>query len=112
MYEYNSAGLLTRVIEGNRNEERYTYNDKGEMVSVALNSVPLLLNTFDVSGEITSQTLPDGEKFEYHYTRDPNGRGNAIVPDVIAAPNGLITNIQYEADGYRQWLPVPPQPNK
>jgi YD repeat-containing protein len=111
-YEYNAGGLLSHVIDSAGNEERYTYNDKGEMLTIARNSAaPMFVNTYDISGYITSQTLPDGAKFEYHYTRDDNARNNAIVPDVIKAPNGLLTNIQYQADGFRQWLPVPPQPN-
>jgi YD repeat-containing protein len=110
-YDYNAAGLLSHVIDSEGIEESYSYDDKGEMLSVALSSgAPIFMNTYDISGNITSQTLPDGGKFEYHYTRDPSGRGTAIVPDVITAPNGLVSNIQYEAegDGYRQWLPHPP----
>jgi len=96
-YEYNAAGLLSHVIHSAGNEERYTYDDKGEMLSIAVDSAaPIFLNTYDISGNITSQTLPDGGKFEYHYTRDENA--------------SRITNIQYEGDGFRQWLPVPRQP--
>jgi len=111
-YEYNAAGLLSHVLSSQGDDENYTYDDKGEMLSISFGSdPPSFVNTYDISGNIVSQTLPDGAKFEYHYTRDENGRGSALVPDVIAAPNGLLTNFQYEADGFRQWLPVRPQPN-
>ena len=52
------------------------------MISIAVNSqTPMFTNSYDNSGNITSETLPDGSKFEYHYTQDPNGRGNVLVPD-------------------------------
>ncbi len=99
------------MIDSDGSQEGYTYDDKAQMLSITLGSgTPTLANTYDISGNITTQTLPDGRKFEYHYSRDPESRGNAIVPDLITAPNGLLTYIQYQADGYTQSLPItPPQ---
>jgi YD repeat-containing protein len=108
-YHYDVAGRLSRVIDSERNQERYTYDDKAQMLSIALGSdAPILVNTYNISGNITSQTMPEGRKFEYHYVRDPGGRGNALVPDLITAPSGLLTHIQYNPDGYTQSLPTPP----
>jgi len=108
-YDYDAAGRLSRVIDSDGSQEGYTYDDKAQMLSITLGSgTPTLANTYDISGNITTQTLPDGRKFEYHYSRDPESRGNAVVPDLITAPNGLLTYIQFQADGYTQSLPIPP----
>jgi hypothetical protein len=69
--------------------------------------IPTITNEYDISGKIISQTMASGEKFLYHYTSDPQGRGNATVPDVITDPRGLATFIQYHAYGYSQSLPLP-----
>jgi YD repeat-containing protein len=108
-YEYDAAGRLSHMIESDGRQERYTYDDKAQMLTVTLDSdAPLLVNDYDISGNIITQTLPEGYKFEYHYTRDLRGRGNALVPDLITAPNGLLTHIQYGPEGYSQSLPIPP----
>jgi YD repeat-containing protein len=108
-YDYDTAGRLSHVIDSERNQERYTYDDKAQMLSITLGSdAPILVNKYDISGKIIAQTMPDGHKFEYHYVRDPGGRGNALVPDLITAPNGLLTHIQFNPDGYTQSLPTPP----
>jgi YD repeat-containing protein len=108
-YDYDAAGALSHVVAPDGNEEHYTYDDKAQMLTVTLNSgAPIIANTYDISGNIIRQTLLDLGKFEFHYVRDPGGRGNAVVPDLITAPNGLLTYIQYQADGYRQSLPLPP----
>jgi YD repeat-containing protein len=108
-YDYDAAGRLSHMGDSEGHQERYTYDDKAQMLSIALGSdAPILVNTYDISGNITTQTMPDGRKFEYHYVRDPGGRGNALVPDLITAPNGLLTHIQYNSEGYTQSLPIPP----
>src|SRR5216684_1229760 len=108
-YDYDASGRLSHIIDSEGHQERYAYDDKAQMLSINLGSdAPILLNTYDTSGNITTQTMPDGLRFKYHYVRDPGGRGNALVPDVITAPNGLLTHIQYNPDGYTQSLPIPP----
>jgi YD repeat-containing protein len=108
-YDYDAAGCLSHIIDSEGHQERYTYDDKAQMLSITLGSdAAILVNTYDISGNITTQTMSDGRKFEYHYVRDPGGRGNAVVPDLITAPNGLLTHIQYNPDGYTQSLPIPP----
>ncbi len=108
-YDYDAGGRLSHIIDSEGHQERYAYDDKAQMLSINLGSdAPILLNTYDTSGNITTQTMPDGLRFKYHYVRDPGGRGNALVPDVITAPNGLLTHIQYNPDGYTQSLPIPP----
>jgi hypothetical protein len=71
---------------------------------------PILVNTYDIAGNIMSQTMSTGEKLQYHYTRDADARGNVTIPDLITAPNGLLTYIQYQVGGYTRSLPLaPPQ---
>lgn len=108
-YEYDAAGRLSFVIDSDGSREHYTYDDRAQMLAITVNSgPPILMNTYDISGNITSQTLPDGRKFQFHYVRDPRARGNAVVPDLITAPNGLLTYFQYQGRGYTQSLPLPP----
>jgi YD repeat-containing protein len=79
------------------------------MVAISVDSAaPILTNTYDISGNIISQTLPGGARFQFHYVRDPRASGNAVVPDLITEPNGLLTYIRYEGRGYTQSLPLPP----
>jgi YD repeat-containing protein len=108
-YDYDAAGRLSHMADTEGHQERYTYDDKAQMLSIALGSdAPILVNIYDISGNIATQTMPDGRKFEYHYVRDPGGRGAGLVPDLITAPNGLLTHIQYNSEGYTQSLPLPP----
>ncbi len=108
-YDYDASGRLSHIIDSEGHQERYTYDDKAQMLSINLGlDAPIILNTYDISGNIITQTMPDGLRFKYHYVRDPGGRGSALVPDVITSPNGLLTHIQYNPDGYTQSLPTPP----
>ncbi len=108
-YDYDADGRLSHIIDSEGHQERYAYDDKAQMLSITIGSdAPILVNTYNISGNITTQTMPEGRKFEYHYARDPGGRGNALVPDLITAPNGLLTHIQFNPDGYTQSLPIPP----
>jgi YD repeat-containing protein len=108
-YDYDSGGRLSRVADSEGHQETYTYNEKALMLTVARGSdKPLITNEYDLSGNITGQTLASGEKFVYHYVRDPHGRSNAYVPDLMIDPNGLFTHLQYTPGGYSRWLPIPP----
>ena len=107
-YDYDSRGCLSKVADSDGRTESYTYDDKFEMLTVRQGSdIPAITNEYDITGKIISQTMATGEKFLYHYTADPQGRGNATVPDVITDPRGLATFIQYNAGGYIQSLPLP-----
>lgn len=110
-YSYDGGGRLSHVADSDGYQESYSYNDKSEMLSITPDGgAPILVNTYDVAGNIMSQTMSTGEKFEYHYTRDANARGNVTIPDLITAPNGLLTYIQYQSRGYALSLPLaPPQ---
>jgi YD repeat-containing protein len=108
-YDYDEAGRLIHTVDSDGYEERFTYDDKAQMLSVTLGAdAPLLVNTYDISGHIVTQTMADVGKFEYHYVRAPGVRGNALVPDVITAPNGLLTHFRYYDNGYTQSLPMAP----
>jgi len=110
-YDYDSRGCLSKVADSDGRTESYIYDDKFEMLTVKQgSSIAAIVNEYDISGKIISQTMATGEKFLYHYTSDPQGRGNATVPDVITDPRGLVTHIQYSVGGgYIQSLPLPAQ---
>jgi YD repeat-containing protein len=108
-YDYDEAGCLTRATDSQGNEEHYTYDDKAQMLSIVLGSdPPMLVNTYDISGNITSQTLPDGRQFVYHYVRPPGARAREVAPDLITHPNGLLTYFENFENGYIQSLPKQP----
>jgi len=105
-YNYNTRGCLSKVTDSEGLTDLYTYDEKLQMLTVTQGSnVPAITNEYDISGEILSQTMATGEKFLYHYTRDPEGRGNAMVPDLITDPRGLVTFFVYNSGGYIQSLP-------
>lgn len=108
-YDYDSRGCLSKVADSDGHTESYSYDDKFQMLTVTQgsSSIPAITNKYDISGKIISQTMASGEKFLYHYTSDPQGRGNATVPDVITDPRGLVTHMQYGRYGYIQSLPLP-----
>jgi hypothetical protein len=66
--------------------------------------LPIISNEYD-SGQIISQTLATGEKFLYHYSSEPEGRRNVMLPDLITDPRGLVTFFLYNSGGYIQSLP-------
>jgi YD repeat-containing protein len=108
-YDYDEEGRLIRTNDSDGNEERFTYDDKAQMLSIALGSDdPILVNTYDTSNNIATQTLPDGRQFKYHYVRPPGDRGHALSPDLITYPSGLQTYFNNFEDGYAQSLPTPP----
>lgn len=103
-YEYDDAGSLTKVAASDGAIDSYTYDDRGQMLSASHGDVPpVLTNQYFVDGYIKVQTMGDGQRFEYHYSRD----GEAIRNGYITDPNGLETYIQYERGGYLEWLPAP-----
>jgi len=107
-YDYDVRGCLSNVTDSHGSYESYNYDDKFQMLTVTRDSdVPAITNEYDISGKVISQTMSTGEKFLYHYTADPQGRGNATVPDLISDPRGLVTHFLYNSEGYIQSLPQP-----
>jgi len=106
-YEYEPSGCLSRVTDSDGRTSLYTYDDKAQMRTVSRGTNALALtNTYDIRGNIKTQTMADGHRFEYHYVQD--SRSNSTVPNLIIAPNGLLTYIRYAAGSYTQSLPMPP----
>lgn len=101
-YEYNTAGSLVLVTPSDGSADSYTYDEKGQMLTASHGTRDqALTNQFYVDGYIKGQTMQGGQSFEYHYSREGNILRNTYITD----PNGLETYIQYEQDGYREWLP-------
>jgi YD repeat-containing protein len=110
-YEYDGKGCLSRVSDSEGHVELYTYNDRGQMLTAAhgANEAPVLTNKYNNSGNIKTQTMADGQKFQYHYFQDSSGPGRGkMVPDLITYPSGLVTYIRYGEDGYIVSLPTRP----
>jgi YD repeat-containing protein len=102
-YEYDEAGSLLKVAAFDGAVDSYTYDDKGQMLSASHGDAPpVLTNEYFVDGYIKTQTMQDGQRFEYHYSRE----GEAIRNSYITDPNGFETYIQYERGGYFEWLPA------
>jgi YD repeat-containing protein len=108
-YEYDSAGCLSRVSDSDRHTMLYTYDDKKQMQTISRGVNALVLtNTYDDHGYLQTQTMADGQKFEYHYAQAADGK--STVPDLITAPNRFLTHIRYQAGNYTFSLPMhPPQ---
>ena len=105
-----TRGRLARCIDSEGHDERYTYDARSQMLTVAAGALtPILTNTYDISGNVASQTMRDGGRFLYHYTRNSEAPGSALVPDVITAPNGMLTYFEYDGEGYTQSLPTVPR---
>jgi YD repeat-containing protein len=103
-YEYDDKGQLIRATASDGAVDSYAYDDKGQMLTAAHgNGKPVLTNEYYVDGYIKSQTMQDGERFEYHYFRDGNINREAYIID----PNGLETYVEYVPGGYVQSLPSP-----
>jgi YD repeat-containing protein len=108
-YDYDTRGRLCHVVDSDGHTESYTYDDSSEMLTISQgSSTPVIKNGYDASGHVISQTLATGEKFLYHYVAVPQGRGNALVPDLITDPRGFLTHLQYGVNGYKQSLPEQP----
>ena len=103
-YDYDNAGNMNRATASDGSVDFYTYDDKNQMLTAAHgNEKPFVTNEYFVDGYIKSQTLPHGQSFEYHYSRE----GGRILNTYITDPNGLQTYIQFRPDGYLEWPPAP-----
>lgn len=88
----------------------YGYDARTQMRTVCRDSgPPVLVNDYDEQGNIRTQTLADGGKFEYRYVQDTTILEKKMVPNLILAPNGLQTYIQFSDGSYRQSLPIRPR---
>lgn len=96
---------MNRATASDGSVDSYTYDDKGQMITAAHGSEkPFLTNQFFVDGYIKSQTLRNGQTFQYRYSRE----AGKIYNTYITNPNGLETYVRYEPGGYLEWLPSPP----
>jgi YD repeat-containing protein len=109
IYEYDAGGRLCKVTNSDGNVDSYTYDEKSEMVTAAHgDGKAILRNTYGTTGYLIKQELADGSFFEYHYNRDLDRGREALFPDLMTDPNGLVTFLQRDRGyGYRSSLPKP-----
>ncbi|MBI3867402.1 MAG: hypothetical protein HY299_02640 [Verrucomicrobia bacterium] len=110
---YDARGLLRAMIDPNGVTNRFGYDLRGRLLTqevLAALGNALTAFSYDVLGQMTSVTLPDGSKLGYHY--DPahrlqsvsnalgesitfvrDGNGNVIEQNVRAA-DGSLARIQ------------------
>lgn len=108
-YGYDSKGRLARVDDLKGQIETYTYDDKAEMLTADYGGkTPVLVNSYDIRGEIVAQKLQDGGIFKYYYVKDPESYRNVVEPSLMIAPSGLATYFNYHDGFYYQSLPQRP----
>ncbi len=109
IYEYDAGGRLCKVTNSDGNVDTYTYDERSEMVTAAHGDGKVILrNTYGTTGYLIKQELADGSFFEYHYNRDLDRGREALFPDLMMDPNGLVTFLKRDRGyGYRSSLPKP-----
>lgn len=105
-YDYDKGGNMVRETSTDGQVDVYTYDDKSQMLSAGHESgAPYLTNEYLIDGTLKEQHLADGRGFRYGYFRDSRGTHE----NQIFYPNGRESYIEYQGDGYVEWLPfVPP----
>lgn len=89
-YVYDQGGRLERVMRSGAVVRRYSY-EYSYLVSVADGSGnKLLVNKYDDTGRLESQTLADGSAWHFHYTVD---KRNKVTSAVVIDPAGRRTVI-------------------
>lgn len=103
-YDYDSVGNMIRAEASDGSIDSYRYDDKAQMLSAAHGQdKPFLVNEYFVDGYIKAQTTVDGQTFRYRYSRE----GGRILNTYITDPNGLETYVEFQSDGYLEWIPAP-----
>jgi len=109
IYEYDAGGRLCKVTNSDGNVDSYTYDERSEMLTAAHgDGKAILQNTYGTTGYLVKQELADGSFFEYHYNRDFESGREALFPDLITDPNGLVTFLKHcRGNSYISSLPKP-----
>ncbi|MHB8473426.1 MAG: RHS repeat-associated core domain-containing protein [Gammaproteobacteria bacterium] len=99
-YTYDTAGRLSTVTDAGGGVTKYTYDTANNMVSFfnpRNNTVAQVINTFDTSGRVQKQQLPDGSLYQFAYTTDTSGK---ITQTDLTDPNGKVRRVAYNTAGY------------
>jgi len=94
-YQFNSYGQPEQITLPTGAIVQAEYNEIGLPISHQIGDHPPSLNSYNVAGEISSRTSPEGRVTHYEY--DTLGRLTRISHDGIAAS----VNLEYGSDGPR-----------
>lgn len=96
-YTYDASGRLSKVTDPLLHEQNYTYDTSHRLLTVAdPRGVTSITNVYDANGRVTSQTLADGNTFQYAYTV-VNGK---VTQTNVTDQRGKVRHVEFSPDGY------------
>ncbi|MGW2055007.1 RHS repeat-associated core domain-containing protein [Streptomyces sp. NPDC001840] len=100
-YTYDSAGRLETVTDPAGKVSRYTYDGTSNRIKTAVDArgITYMSNTFDADGRVREQTLTEGAKYTFDYTKTGSGAGRVTAASVTQ-PGGAVRRVEFDADGY------------
>ncbi|MFE2601034.1 RHS repeat-associated core domain-containing protein [Streptomyces sp. NPDC059396] len=100
-YTYDSAGRLETVTDPAGKISRYTYDGTSNRIKTAVDArgITYMSNTFDADGRVREQTLTEGAKYTFDYTKTGTGAGRVTAASVTQ-PGGAVRRVEFDADGY------------
>ncbi|WP_079125462.1 RHS repeat-associated core domain-containing protein [Streptomyces lushanensis] len=100
-YTYDSSGRLETVTDPAGKISRYTYDGTSNRIRTAVDArgITYMSNTFDADGRVKEQTLTEGAKYTFDYTKTGSGAGRVTAASVTQ-PGGAVRRVEFDGDGY------------
>ncbi|MFD8970685.1 RHS repeat-associated core domain-containing protein [Streptomyces sp. NPDC059568] len=100
-YTYDSTGRLETVTDPAGKVSRYTYDGTSNRIRTAVDArgITYMANTFDADGRVREQTLTEGAKYTFDYTKTGTGVGR-VTSASVTEPGGAVRRVEFDADGY------------